>query len=217
MQILDRAYYTNNILGSDRIFYGSYPYKVKLHDNNINYCWRSENNIRSWFSDPANRRIKFDIKRADWSMSRNYYFLTKTSLDTFVTEFTNDIEYISGPISNKHVDALNIVNSQNSFGYNRYCIKGNNYFHDYDMKLTWKWNAIHQFPAAWLTYDDLKKHRVHCDTLGNTVKEISNNARWHERNVYINSNDLEEIEFFIKLRHGDIIDHTVEVLLIENM
>lgn len=216
--ILDKNNYTNKVIGSDRVFFNSYPYKIKLKDNSINYSWQSASTIEEWFRPdpqefPEGFRRKFVTKRvSNWG--RNFYFSDKGVMDEFADSFSDDIDYICGPISEEHVDALKIVSSQSKSDEVINVIKGNKYFDEYDMKFIWRWPS-HMITNLSVDQDSIIEY---WGKLAIAIEEMAeNSSRNYYRNVYLHSEDMDEVEFFCKLKYGDVIYQKVKILLIENL
>jgi hypothetical protein len=215
---LDKNSYTNTVIGSDRVYFNAYPYKVKLSDNSITYTWQSASTINDWFKpqypgDTHWFRRNSSTKRVN-NWARNFYFSDKSIMDEFVSSFSDTIEYIAGPISNEHVTALNVVNSQSKTDETISVIKGNYYFNEYDMKFIWRWPVDLESRL----FDDSNSLSQYWDNLGIAINEMTEQgSRNFYRNVYLHSDDMEEIEFFCKLKFGDVIHQKVKILLIENL
>ena len=213
MDILNRDDYSITVNGSDKIFYGSYPYKVKLKDNNIRYDWRQQNTLTEWArpitGDPDSYKRRMNMKVVN-NWSRNYYFLDKGTMTDFVEQFEDRIDHISGPISEFHVEQLEMLNTQRRDADTYYVLKGNYYYDEYDIRLIWR------FPYDRLTnnYDDVI---AHYDTLGQAVVDSASSARWYQRNAYCKESDLQDIEFFCKLKFGDVIQQKVKVIFVDNL
>ena len=218
MIALNRSDYKNKVVGSDKIFYGGYPYKVKLLDNEVSADWQIAAEVNKWLYDPKstfNRRF-CTMSISNWT--KNFYFTEKAVLDDFVEVFEDRIDHIAGPISDYHIDQLQFVNKQDKYGNMRYVIKGNNYFNEYDMKLVWSFpyrisNNYYHKPFVKPDYDSLSNY---FNDLGKSIEGVCD-SRYYDRNVYCNKRDLEDIEFFCKLKHGDVIHCKVEIILIKDL
>ena len=220
MDILNRSDYKNTVHGSDKIYYGGYPYRVKLKDNEITADWKVTADVLSWKSttsaDSWDRR--FGTKSVN-NWTKNYYFTGKSLLDSFVNHVGhNNVDHISGPISDHHIDSLKKVQKQNKHGAYINVIKGNKYFNQYDMKLVWRYpkrqatqGGVYGFPK-----DYSKINTEYYDKLGKSIMGVCD-SRYFDCNVYFNKEDLEDIEFFCKLKYGDVISSKVEIIVIDNL
>lgn len=213
METLNRSDYTVPVLGSDKIYYGAYPYRAKLKDNEITASWEVTADILSWRnSGEDSYRRRFGSKSvSNWT--KNYYFNSKDLLDSFVDHVGNDtVEHISGPVSDFHIEMLEKIMKQNRHGSKVHVIKGNKYFNKYDMKLVW------QYPYR--STETINGTRMsvsaYFDKLGKSIEGVCD-SRYYDRNVYFNKENLEDIEFFCKLKYGDIISSRVEVIVIDNL
>lgn len=209
LEILNRSDYKSKVSGSDKIYYGGFPYKVKLVDDEVSADWQLAADVNRWRQSTQGAG-RFGVKSvSNWT--KNFYFIHKYLLDDFVDVFQHRIDHIAGPISDHHADQLEFINKQNRFAKSQYVIKGNYYFNEYDMKLCWA------YPKR-LTPNYGYEHSVfdHFCKLGKSIEGVCD-SRYFERNVYFKEQDLEDIEFFCKLKHGDVINNTVKIILIDNM
>ena len=210
MELLNRSDYNHTVHGSDKIYYGAYPYKVKLTQNEITADWQVTADIMSWRTigeDALHRRMSTKSVN-NWT--KNYYFNDKNVLDSFVDHLDNEhIDHISGPISEHHCEVLQEINRENKYGEYTHVIKANNYFDQYDMKLIWK------YPRSKTSYYE-NSLSEYFNKLGESIMGVCD-SRYYDRNVYFKKEDLEDIEFFCKLKYGDVIQSRVEVIVIDNM
>jgi len=226
LEILNRSDYKNTVHGSDKVYYGGYPYRVKLRDNEITADWKVTADVLSWkgtsSGDAWDR--KFGTKSVN-NWTKNYYFTGKALLDSFVNHIGHDnVDHISGPISDYHVDMLKKVQKQNKYGGYVHIIKGNKYFNQYDMKLIWKYPKRQENRTGGRlstgTYGYAQTYpRINAeyyDKLGKSIMGVCD-SRYYDCNVYFNKEDLEDIEFFCKLKYGDVISSKVEIIVIDNL
>lgn len=185
-----------------------------MKDNGISYSWASVRDIIDWQSDGEMFERKWNMKTIQ-SWAKIHYFKKLSVLEDFVDTFHNEIDEIYGPINQQHVDALELVNKEQNYGSSKHVIKENNYFNEFDMKLIWKYPFL---SSGYTNATGFKKTSDHWDALGEAVRDMTeDNSRWYMRNCYIKETDLEDIEFFVKLKFGDVIDQRVKVIKIENM
>ena len=216
METLNRSDYNVPVVGSDKIYYGSYPYRVKLKDNEITASWEVTADILSWrnFGEESYKR-KFGSKSvSNWT--KNYYFTGKSLLDSFVNHIgDHNVDRISGPVSDYHSEMLEMVSREDRYGSSVHVIKGNKYFNKYDMKLVWQYP--YRAHRANSVYNSKPlSNSAYFDKLGKSIEGVCD-SRYYDRNVYFNEENLEDIEFFCKLKYGDIISSRVKVIVIDNM
>lgn len=220
LDILQRSDYKNTVHGSDKVYYGQYPYRVKLKDNEITADWKVTADVMSFTGGSWERKFGTKIVN-NWT--KNYYFTGKALLDSFVNHIGHsNVDHISGPISDHHVDMLEKVQQQNKHGSHIHIIKGNKYFNQYDMKLIWKYprnTDLRKRPALFpqnTTMWNTDFYAEYYDRMGKSITDVCD-SRYYDCNVYFNKEDLEDIEFFCKLKHGDVISSRVEVIVIDNL
>lgn len=220
LQILDRINYSPAVIGSEKIYYKKYPYKIKLLGSGIIYNQTSWFNILRWFynGEQDNPHINSLSTKIVNSVNRCIYFKTKERLDDFYSRFKTDIEEIYGPISDEHIDALRLVNSKSGYDYEQYVIKENNFFNSYDGKIILNYPSINYFqsPSFLSTYHS--NFQAYYQDLWETVDSIApNKTRYYYRNIYINHDEIEDVEFYLKLKKGDVVQSKVKVLLVKNL
>ena len=208
--------------GSDRVFYGKYPYRIKLSGNNIiNY---DEGPFPSYndnffeilhFCDDYPKTVKLLN-----GFSRYVYFHSKNTFDMFIEFFNEHIESIAGPLNKQHCTYLATTNLENYWDYKQHVIKNNNFFGKYDTKLVLRWptTRIGRFYGAIHGSSEYKETLKHFKDVGQTVKDTANNeVRQNQRIIYFNSEDLDDITMFLKLKYKDPIQNIVSVLVVENL
>jgi len=218
LDILNKSKLTEveTIRCSDRIYYGSYPYKVKMKGNGISYSWSSVRDIIEWQSGGDKFERRWNMKTVQ-TWSKIHYFKKLSVLEDFVNTFHSEVDEIYGPLNQDHVDALKIINQEQRYAEEIHVIKENYYFNEYDMKLVWKFPFLTSNSSIYSTASGYKRTLDFWEKLGSSVRDMTdNNSRWHMSNCYIKQTDLQDIEFYVKLKFGDVIDQRVKVIKIEN-
>lgn len=212
--------------GSPKVFYGKYPYKVKLAGNSIIPSWNFDDKheegykkfLEIWdFCEQYPKTVKL---LNGWS--RYAYFHSKDTFDKFITKFKNQILEVTGPYDKEHCSFLALTNSENYWDYKQHSIRKDNYFKKYDTKLTLRYphgrhhgsfyGTIHA-TQSWK--DTFKHYRKVGETIKGCVSD--GDTRQHQRTVYIKSDDLEDILMILKLKYNDCVHSITSVLVVENL
>ena len=200
---IDRDNYPNlNIAGSDRIYYNRYPYKVALIDNQISYDVSRALEIYDWL-DLYQEDVKFKS-----SMTRHIYFKYINLLDFFISMFEDQILNVQGPVSTSHVDYL-LERKHNSEIHNpnfrqEIIIRKTKWYNEYDCKV-WigvgvNYSDLTQGHTTWKQSTQNRK-TVKKDVI-KTIQGIVDKNRHHRWSyIYCDSKYMEDIQFYVKLKH----------------
>lgn len=227
IQALNRRDYKQRIHGSDRIFYGKYPYKVALIDTNINYDITRMLEMLDWWEMIGRDNCKFVS-----NLTRHFYFKTVKDLDFFVSLFADQIKIIKAPISNNHVQFLidvndNMIEHKKHYHYHgdiELIIRNKLWHGEHDMKVE-VGRAIRSFPAwqysAGNTGYGAKKGPTTIE-MQQTVKETCKgivdkyrDSRWNY--FYCDSKYADDIKMFVKLKHPNARLHLCKALVEKNL
>ena len=210
--------------GSPKVFYGKYPYRVKIEGNNIITFYDDETNNSSYnntfskmldFVEQYPKTVKF---LNGWS--RYAYFHSKDTFDKFIDLFSDSIEEVTGPLNKTHASHLATVNAENYWDYKQHVIRKDNYFGKWDTKLVLRYPDLGfgRFYGAVHNTTQYAKAMKHIAKVGETIQDCSEgDVRQHHRSVYVNSADLDDITMFLKLKYKEPILRIVSVLVVENL
>lgn len=211
--------------GTPKVFYGKYPYRIKLSGNNIvNQEWEPHSD-NSYYNSHFYEILHFcddypkTVKLLN-GYSRYVYFHSKNTFDMFIGFFKEHIESVAGPLNKEHCSYLATTNLENYWDYKQHVIRSDNFFGKYDTKLIIRYplGRISRFYGAIHTTSEYKDTLTHFKNVGQTVKDTANNEpRQNQRIIYVNSEDLDDITMFLKLKYKDCIQNIVSVLVVENL
>lgn len=224
--ILNRDDYDVPVVGSTKIFWGSYPYKAKIKGNNINLedNKTSTPSIYAYFSYHQNKDDEEKIKMI-WnskfvnSFHRHAYFADKDHLDDFVNTFASKIQQLEGPISEDHKEALYVIDDQKHSDKEQIAIRNRLYYKEFDSKIKFKTPAInYRQPYTYqrMSWRDEYKHYrdMHqkvVDILGEDRTAFAYN------NTYLKSEDIDDLLVWLKLKAPDSVQAITKVRLVENL
>ena len=222
MKPINRKKYSVKILGSDKVYYNKYPYKVRLKDNSINYDIEKSSAIIRYVRDDFHSKHMKMV----FNYTRHVYFKTFDAFQEFMYIFEDEADLVMGPVSKKHCEALTTVKNTNKWGLEFYEIRSNLYFGKFDTKIVWDYphtadiygaSNIHLSPlnpqmvppgkSQWMRY---------FEDLGDNVMSVAD-SKTNNRLTYLNQSDIEDVQFFMKLQKGDVIKNIVRVIVIENL
>jgi len=196
----------NNVkfCGSNNIYWQKYPYKVKLVDNNILYDIGrfSEiatflNNINTFGNGTAKIRNSY---------TRNIYFTDLKDIEEFTHYFSDQIDYVAGPLTKNHIDCL-ITKMMNSSREHRYEVRKQKFFKEYDLRLmfipSWSLNSL----SSWSD-----RHQQRLNAFSDACDYVDNCRTLH-RNLYVCTEDLDEIRLFTKLKYPNVKIFCTEALV----
>lgn len=210
--------------GSPKVFYGKYPYRVKISGNNIITFYDDETNNSS-YNDTFSKMLEFvwqypkTVKLLN-GWSRYAYFHSKSTFDKFIDMFSDSIEEVTGPLNKTHASHLATVNAENYWDYKQHVIRRNKYFGKWDTKLILRYPTLGlgSFYGAVHNTSQYRTAMKHIAKVGETIRDCSEgDIRQHQRTVYVNSADLDDINMFLKLKYKDPISCIVSVLVVENL
>ena len=216
MKPIDPKKYSDiDIKGSDKVYYNKYPYKVRLNDNSINYDFESTAAIVRYVND--------DFQKKNMKLVHNYtrhvYFKTLDAFTEFMYIFRDEVNLIMAPISKKHCDSLKKVMSANKWALEQWEIRSNKYFEKYDTKIVWDWPQVAEVYGAanvvTQTHQSSNWYKYFED-LGENVSHIAD-SKTNTRLTYLNEKDIEDVQFFIKLQKGNVIQNIIRVIVVENL
>lgn len=198
LQLLSKKDYPQ-LIPSDKVYYSKYPYKVKLVDNIVFYDSQRWSEILDWFYPDHSQHAS--IRSA---FSRIVYLDSKKLLDEFLHFFADQVISISGPVSRAHIKMLQTKVNQTT-RYQEYEIRQQKWFREYDTK-------VHFFiPFTYSSggFQNYSKRleEVHkaLDTAINVLEKykVYGSVR-RTRFIYMQENELEDLELFIKLKHPSV-------------
>ena len=220
--------------GTTKLYYSQFPYKVRLNSNSVEF---SEDNrsLYKWFAyhgDCLEGETDDQKLERVWrckfvnSFTRHAYFEKKEYLMAFLKDFGDIVNQVIGPISKKHITALEEI-SKSRDTYNLKVIRDRNYYTEYDCKIKfnpYKWREPYsghfgirsQVGALAETY---AKRFAYLTKLQNFVEDIvgADNCVKNYFNVYLRKEDVEEVAMYMKLKYPDSIQNVTEVIVIENL
>ena len=205
LKILDIKNLNNvKFCGSNNIYWEKYPYKVKLVDNDILYDVSRFSEIASFLNN-LNTHGKGSAKIRN-SYTRNIYFTDLKDIEEFTHYFSDQIDYVAGPLTKNHVDCL-ITKTKNSSREYRYEVRKQKFFKEYDLRLmfipTWSHNNL-------LSWSERNHQRA--SAFGDACDYVDNCRTLH-KNLYICAEDLDEIKLFTKLKYPTIKIFCTEALV----
>lgn len=215
--------------GVTKLFYGEYPYKVKLKANNVDIDNEDNRELYNWFSyhgeplkgEPDDERLQriWNCRFVN-SFTRHAYFTKKEYLLLFMKKFADRVVEVQGPVSKKHIKALEEVSQIRKSNYEQKAIRDRNYYVDYDAKLTF--NPYTHTPnrtSFYSTPTDYVKQIQYISKLQNFCADIvgPDNCVRNYWNVYLKKQDIKEVAMYMKLKYPDAIKHVTEVIVIENL
>ncbi len=211
MKPLDPKKYNCKIVGSDKVYYAHYPFKVRLLGNSINYedIDKSAAIVRYVHDDFRSKHMKI----VD-NYTRHVYFKTLDAFEEFMYIFGDAVNLIMGPISKSHCEALQKVNSISNHALEQWEIRTSKYFGKFDTKIVWDWPNVaevygggnHSTGRDWYKY---------FEDLGDNVMSVAD-SKTNTRNTYLNEKDIEDVQFFMKLQKGNVIKNIIRVIVIKN-
>ncbi len=248
LQILKRKDYKDKkIKGITKEFWGTYPYKVSLEGNNVEITDQTLQTYKpiwgkmyQWFQYPdAQAELGSDdgIRRV-WntkfvnSFTRHAYFVEKRDLDNFYSKFSDYIIEIQGPISKKHVNALDLVRNQSRSDIKQKVIRDRLYYSKFDSKLEFLPKKVMYASAYGMpgvpygntgyrrNYQfDNEQYQKLMTELQTFVKNIVGEDECHlaYNNVYLDKNTIEEVAMYMKLKYADVKTYITEVVVIKEI
>tara|TARA_B100000902_G_scaffold34893_1_gene41898 strand:- start:15099 stop:15800 length:702 start_codon:yes stop_codon:yes gene_type:complete len=212
--------------GSPKVFYGKYPYRIKILGNNI-ITYFEEDSQNSSYNDTFSKMLDFvweypkTVKLLN-GWSRYAYFHSKDTFDKFIDNFSDSIEEVTGPLNKTHASHLATVNAENYWDFKQHVIRKDNYFGKWDTKLILRYpvSTYHgTFYGKLHNSSGYKQTMNHFRKVGETVRDCSGDGdvRQHQRTIYVNSTDMEDISMFLKLKYADCVQCIVSVLVVENL
>lgn len=218
MKPINRKKYKVEVKGSDKVYYNKYPYKVKLKANSINYDIDTSAAIVRYVHDDFHS----DHMKIVYNYSRHVYFKTLDAFQEFMYIFEEEVDLVMGPISRKHCDALDKVNKTSKWGLELYEIRSNLFFDKFDTKIVWDFpHTAELYGASNISYPakyppGRNRWNDYFKDLGDNVMSVAD-SKTNNRLTYLNKSDIEDVQFFMKLQKGDIIQNIVHVIVVENL
>jgi hypothetical protein len=250
LQILKRKDYKDKkIKGITKEFWGTYPYKVSLEGNNVEITDQTLQTYKpiwgkmyQWFQYPdAQAELGSDdgIRRV-WntkfvnSFTRHAYFVEKRDLDNFYSKFSDYIIEIQGPISKKHVNALDLVRNQSRSDIKQKVIRDRLYYSKFDSKLEFLPKKVMYASAYGMpgvpygntgygyrrNYQfDNEQYQKLMTELQTFVKDIvgQDNCHLAYNNVYLDKDTIEEVAMYMKLKYADVKTNITEIIVIKEI
>ena len=185
-----------NIIPSEKIYYDTYPYKVRIknfvenadEDGNIIINWRrfhlAQDIIKHWSSSDLESRIRMSTP-SYINNTFNVFLSTFNDYVKFINEWQAEIISVSGPINNRH---RNILLSDTDIS-----VRKKNYFNKYDTRMVYYPERFQQYREGF--YKDVSSYLVE------NLKEsrLQNTYRSYSVTIYTNKRDYKSIEAFAKL------------------
>lgn len=246
LQILKRKDYKDKVVkGITKKFWGNYPYKVSLAGNNVEITNQNLQTYKpiwgkmyQWFQYPdAQAELGSDegIRRV-WntkfvnSFTRHAYFVEKKDLDNFYSKFSDNIVELQGPISKKHIDALELVSEKDRSGMKDLVIRDRLYYSKFDSKLEFlpkkvMYASAYGMPAGGNTgyrrnyqFDNDRYNELMAE-LQTFVKNIvgEDDCYLAYNNVYLDKNTIEEVAMYMKLKYADVKTYITEIIVIKEI
>lgn len=217
MRPINRKKYKVEIKGSDKVYYNKYPYKVRLKHNSINYDIDSSAAIVRYVHDDFHSKHMKIV----FNYTRHVYFKTLDAFQEFMYIFEEEVDLVMGPISKKHCDALTKVNSTSKWGLELHEIRNKLFFDKFDTKIVWDYpHTADIFGASNISLSHQgygrNKWQKYFDDLGDNVMSVAD-SKTNNRLTYLNKKDIEDVQFFMKLQKGDVIQNIVHVIVVENL
>lgn len=246
LQILKRKDYNDKkVKGIIKEFWGTYPYKVSLAGNNVEL---TDANLKTykpiwgkmyqWFQYPdAQAELGSDegIRRV-WntkfvnSFTRHAYFVEKRDLDDFYSKFDDFVVEVQGPISKKHIEALDLVRNQSRTDMKQKVIRDRLYYSKFDSKLeflpkTIMYASAYGMPGGGNTgyrrnyqFDNERYNKLMTE-LQTFVMNIvgEDNCHLAYNNVYLDKNTIEEVAMYMKLKYADVKTSITEIIVIKEI
>jgi hypothetical protein len=223
---LSREEYSPILIGSDRIYYKKYPYKVSLIDTNVSYDVTRALEMLDWWEITGKENVKFVS-----NLTRHFYFREKKVLDFFVDFFADQIKDIKGPVSQEHIGFLQQVNQNMIDNQNHYHFHGNveliirnNLWHkEFDTKVEvsgmkhppgrqWTHNNGYGRPSLPHERHELQQAiKQSCKGIVDKYRD----SRWNY--FYCSSNHIDDIKMFVKLKHPQARLHISKALVEKNL
>ena len=183
--------------GSPKVFYGKYPYRVKIEGNNIITFYDDETNNSSYnntfskmldFVEQYPKTVKF---LNGWS--RYAYFHSKDTFDKFIDLFSDSIPE-PGPWT-KHMLHPATVNAENYWDYKQHVIRKDNYFGKWDTQISFEISHLGfgRFHGAVHNTTQYAKAMKHIAKVGETIQDCPEGDVRTSQTVYVNSADLDDI------------------------
>jgi len=207
---LDPKKYSNHkIIGSDKVYYTKYPFKVRLMDNSINYdVDKSAAIVRYVHDDFRSKHMKLVH-----NYTRHVYFKTVDAFEEFMYIFGEEVNLIMGPVSKSHCEALQKVNDTSNHALEQWEIRTSKYFGKYDTKIVWDWPQVAELYGSGIAIKKGGWYK-YFEELGENVSHIAD-SKTNTRLTYLNEKDIEDVHFFIKLQKGNIIKNIIRVITIK--
>ena len=203
LQLLNKKDYPQ-LTPSDKVYYSKYPYKVKLKDNIVFYDSQRWSEILDWFY--PNNTQHAGIRSA---FSRIVYLDSKELLDEFIHFFADQIITISGPVSKAHIKMLQTKVNKTA-RYQEYEIRQQKWFREYDTKVhffvPFYRNTNYSVGSGFSNYQTRAEEVYKAlETATNVLEDfkVYGSVR-RTRFIYMQKEELEDLELFIKLKHPGI-------------
>jgi len=225
LEILPKSDYEGyKFKGITKKFYGSYPYKVKLANSNINIG--SDNRpLYDWFTYGTKQQGEDDEQRLHrlWNVkfvnayTRHVYFREKNLLDMFMSSFSSIVEEVQGPVSQEHIDVIEKISNTRRDEKELLVIRDRLYYQKYNARITFN-PPPRDRSTGWRSwsYSELNKHYT---KLQDYVEDILGESNVHKNynNVYLMRDDYKEVAMYMKLKYPNSIRDITEVIVIENL
>lgn len=244
LQILKRKDYKDKkVKGIIKEFWGTYSYKVSLAGNNVELTDTDLQSFRNiwgkmyqWFQYPdAQAELGSDdgIRRV-WntkfvnSFTRHAYFVEKRDMDNFYSKFSDFIVEIQGPISKKHVEALDLVRNQSRTDMKQKVIRDRLYYSKFDSKLEFH-PPRNNFRSVYGMSGNTgygRSYKFNNEQYYALMKELQtfvmnivgeDNCHLAYNNVYLDKNTIEEVAMYMKLKYADVKTTITEIIVIKEI
>ena len=229
MEELSRDDYSPTIVGSDRIYYKQYPYKVALIDTNVSYDVTRALEMLDWWEMIGKENVKFVS-----NLTRHFYFKYKKDLNFFIDMFADQVNEIKGPVSQQHVVFLQQVNQNmidnkkhhHFHGHVELVIRNKLWHKEYDLKVEvgmprifGNGKYIRSGNTGYGRRPNIHRNREQLrSNVKDTCKDIVDkyrDSRWNY--FYCDSMHIDDIKMFVKLKHPDARLHLSKALVEKNL
>jgi|TARA_B110000977_G_scaffold195957_2_gene275417 hypothetical protein len=239
LQPLIREDYADIIVkGTVKKFYNQYPYKASITGNSVQVTdnivsFKSDATMQElyqWFSYGWLQDSDKAIERS-WNtrlvngFTRHAYFTQKEFLDEFVEKFANMISEIQGPLSDRHIEALDQVSDQPYSAYNKTVLRDRVYYEKFDTKIEfeppkvqgYRRQGAYGLPGIYRI--DHAHFDEHMSMLQNYVLDILGveHCKLAYNNVYLSKDSVEEVSMYMKLKHPGSIKCITETIVIKEI
>ncbi len=115
-------------------------------------------------------------------------------------------------------------NKSNKWALEQWEIRKNLYFDQFDTKIVWDWPQVaNMYGASNINVTGStswpmgrQRFEEYFKDLGNNVMSVAD-SKTNQRLTYLMEKDIEDVQFFMKLQKGNVIQNIVRVIVVENL